>query len=261
MLSIGTLVAYTLVAISVLVTRYTPGVQSVKLEKDGSKEATNRWLKTICCRPGEMEGSNDVLPEVGYQQVQTNDKESSDRKSQPDAETSFRVRICVIVLTLAITALTICLTRAISHLGQGDAWAILLCCIFGLMIVACLMFIMRQPTNSATFPFMVPGIPIIPAITIFFNVLLIVMLNHWTYIRFGVWMTLGKSLQSLKYKFISYLSLMHLYHYQSPLNICYHFPQLFSDLPFSVFVSVNHAHARSVLYIIIQLTCCDNVQK
>lgn len=191
MLSIGTLVAYTIVAISVLVTRYTPGVQSVILENDVSKEKTNRWLKTICCRPGEIEGSNDVLPEVSYQPVETNDKESSGSTTQPNEETSFRVRVCVFVLTLSITALTICLTRAISHLGQGDAWAILLCCTFGLIIVACLMFIMRQPTNSATFPFMVPGIPIIPAITIFFNVLLMVMLNHWTYIRFGVWMALG----------------------------------------------------------------------
>ncbi|XP_078373079.1 cationic amino acid transporter 2-like [Oculina patagonica] len=53
------------------------------------------------------------------------------------------------------------------------------------------MYITRQPRNFATFPFMVPGVPTIPALTIFFNVLLLVMLNHWTYIRFSVWMALG----------------------------------------------------------------------
>jgi len=191
MLSIGTLVAYTMVAIAVLVTRYTPGVQSVTLEKDGTKEKASKWLKTICCRPGETEGKDDMLPEVSYQQVQSNDEESPSSTRQPDEETSFRVRIGAFVLTLSITALTICLTNTASRLGRGEAWAILVCCIFGLMIVASLMYIIRQPKNSATFPFMVPGVPIIPAITIFFNVLLLVKLNHWTYIRFSVWMALG----------------------------------------------------------------------
>jgi len=56
-------------------------------------------------------------------------------------------------------------------LAKGEPWPILLCGIFGLMIVASLMYIIRQPRNPATFPFMVPGVPTIPALTIFFNVL------------------------------------------------------------------------------------------
>ena len=192
MLSIGTLVAYTMVAIAVLVTRYTPGVQSVTLEKNGTSEKTAKWLKTICCRPGETEGKDGGLPDVSYQQVESNEGDELSEERQPDETTSFRVRVATFVLTLSITALTISLTSSYSYWAQGDAWVILLCCIFGLMIVASLMFIIRQPKNSATFPFMVPGVPIIPAITIFFNILLVVTLDHWTYIRFGVWMILGK---------------------------------------------------------------------
>ena len=192
MLSIGTLVAYTMVAIAVLVTRYTPGVQSVTTDKDNTKEKTNKWLKSICCRPEETEGQDDFIPEVSYHQARSNDEESSMGKTQPDEETSFRVRVATFVLTLSITAFTVCLTRAYSNLVRRDPWAVLLCCIFSLMIVASLMYITRQPRNSATFPFMVPGVPIIPALTIFFNVLLLVMLNHWTYIRFSVWMVLGE---------------------------------------------------------------------
>ena len=56
------------------------------------------------------------------------------------------------------------------------------------------MYIIRQPKNSATFPFTVPGVPFVPAIAIFFNVLLIVNLNPWTYIRFSVWTALGELL-------------------------------------------------------------------
>jgi len=180
-----------MVAVSVLVTRYTPGVQSVTTDVDtiGTKEKSNKWLQSICCRPGETESQEDIFQEVDYHQVQ-NDDEDSSMSTTPDQETSLRARLGTFVLTLSITAFTVCLTRANAHLVRGEAWAVLLCCTFGLMVVVSLMYITRQPRNSATFPFMVPGVPIIPALTIFFNVLLLVTLNQWTYI---VWMALGKS--------------------------------------------------------------------
>ena len=143
MASIGTLFAYTMVAIAVLVTRYTPGVQSVALEKGGIKEKTNKCLKTICCRPEETEDKDEVIGEVSYQKVPSNDEEYSSNMAQPDEETSFRVRVGAFVLTLSITTLTICLTHAHSQLGRGEAWTILLCCSFGLTIVASLIFILR----------------------------------------------------------------------------------------------------------------------
>ena len=193
MLSIGTLVAYTMVAIAVLVTRYTPGVQSVITGKDTIDEKTDKWLRSICCRPGETGGQDDLIPEVSYRQVQdTDDEDSFIDSQQPDEQTSFRARATTFVLTSSITGFTICVTRANELLTRRDPWVVLLCCIFGLMVVVSLMYITRQPRNSATFPFMVPGVPFIPALTIFFNVLLLSTLNHWTYIRFSVWMVLGK---------------------------------------------------------------------
>lgn len=192
MLSIGTVFAYTMVAISVLISRYTPGVQSVTFEDESSRKKTKRWLETVCCRKVPTEGNDEMSPKISYQQVAINEERSQDTSNKPDEKTSFRARIGTFMLTLSITGLTISLTRAGTQLARGEAWAVLLCCIFGAMIVTSLVYIMRQPRNSATFPFMVPGVPVIPAITIFFNVLLTVMLNHWTYIRFGVWMALGK---------------------------------------------------------------------
>ena len=194
MLSIGTLVAYTMVAIAVLVTRYSPGVQSVTACEENTKQKTSKWLQSICCRPGETKDQDNLIPDVSYHQVQNYDEDSSSMdKAQPDEQTSFCVRVATFVLTLAITAFTVCLTRTSAHLFRGEAWAVLLCGIFGLMVVLSLMYIGRQPRNSATFPFMVQGVPIIPALTIFFNVLLLVMLNQWTYIRFSIWMVLGKN--------------------------------------------------------------------
>ena len=192
MLSIGTLFAYTMVAIAVLVTRYTPGVQSVLIENKGTREKTNRWLETVCCRPEQTKDKEAVSPTFRYQQVESNDEASLGDLNKPDERTSFRARIGTFVLTLSITGLAICLTRAGSQLAQGDAWIILLCSICGITMIASLMYIVMQPRNSTTFPFMVPGLPIVPTITVFCNVLRIVGLNHWTYVRFGVWVTLGE---------------------------------------------------------------------
>jgi len=191
MLSIGTLMAYTMVVIAVLVTRYTPGVESVTLENDGSDKTTKTWMKTLCCNPDETDDRADI----SYRQVQNIDEKTRSSKAEPVEKTCTRARVGVFTLIVSITAFLICLSRTYSFLGRAEAWAILLCCIFGLPIAASLMYIIRQPKNSATFPFTVPGVPFVPAIAIFFNVLLIVNLNPWTYIRFGVWTALGELCQ------------------------------------------------------------------
>jgi hypothetical protein len=38
----------------------------------------------------------------------------------------------------------------------------------------------------------VPMVPFLPAISIFINIYLMLMLDYYTWIRFGVWMILGK---------------------------------------------------------------------
>ena len=190
MLSIGTLVAFTMVAISVIVVRYAPGSQSIILDVKGTKENTSRWLQSICCYQGD--GVQDTpVTEFSYQQIQ--DKEGDFSTTEPDEQTSFAARLGTFLLTLFITGLCICVSNTTSYLKGGAAWAILLCCVFGLLIVACLMYITRQPRNLAVFPFMVPAVPYLPAFTVFIDVFLMVNLNRWTYIRFGVWMLLGET--------------------------------------------------------------------
>ena len=195
MLSIGTLIAYTMVAIAVLLTRYQPGVESVTYEEEGTRHGTQKWLKKLCCAPPNLE---EGAEEVDYQEIKNQDlqndavPENEERRDEPTVETSYRASMSVALLTFSITGFCIIITAASSHLYHGEAWAIFLACLAFLMVVASLMGLLRQPRNTATFPFTVPCVPVLPIAAIFVNVLLLVTLNHWTYLRFAVWMALGK---------------------------------------------------------------------
>ena len=192
LLSIGTLIAFTSVAVSVLVTRYQPGVQSVTHVLEGSREKTDRWLQQVCCVTS--------LAQNNYKRLQdgedmTQQSEIPKTKEEPDENSSFRASVAVCLLTLGLTGLSIVLTSTdISQFFGKQGWALLVSSMLGLLVVFSLMLLERQPKSSATFPFMVPLVPYLPTATIFVNVLLLVSLHPFTYVRFTVWMIAGKLL-------------------------------------------------------------------
>lgn len=202
LLSIGTLLAYTMVAISALVSRYEPGVQSVyDNTADDSGARTANWLLNLCSKSDQLENHDATLgvsQTTAYQPIMeeteelSNDHKDSKRSRKANESTSFCVKLSVMGLVAGIACLVIILTKSLDHISEGVWWAIFLICLSSGIIVVSLIAIQLQPRNSATFPFMVPGIPYISAVTIFINAALIANLQWMTYLRFGVWMTLGK---------------------------------------------------------------------
>jgi hypothetical protein len=49
-----------------------------------------------------------------------------------------------------------------------------------------------MPQNSSKLSFNVPCVPGIPIMAIFFNILLIMKLSRVTWLRFVIWMVIGK---------------------------------------------------------------------
>jgi len=200
LLSIGTLLAYTMVAISALVSRYEPGVQSVYDTADDSRARTTKWLLNLNSKSDQPENHDatlDVSQTTAYRPIiaETEEPSNDDRKDskrEANENTSLCVKFSVSCLVAGIASLAIVLTSSFDRISEGVWWAIFLICLSSGTIVVSLLVIQLQPRNSATFPFMVPGIPYISAITIFINALLIANLQWMTYLRFGVWMTLGK---------------------------------------------------------------------
>jgi len=200
LLSIGTLLAYTMVAISALVSRYEPGVQSVyDNTADDSRARTANWLLNLCSKSDQPENHDatlDVSQTTAYRPIieKTEEPSNDDRKDckrEANKNTSFCVKLSVFCLVAGIACLAMVLTRSFDRISEGVWWALFLICLSSGTIVVSLLAIQLQPRNSATFPFMVSGIPYLSAITIFINAVLIANLQWMTYLRFGVWMTLG----------------------------------------------------------------------
>lgn len=184
--AIGTLLAYTKVTISVLVSRFQPGVQSVP-GHESKRVNMASFLQKILSNLKDK--SNDQSPST-YQLVEDEDS-SKHTLSKVTQKTASRAELGVFFLVISLAGLAITLIVLLQYLYEGNWWAIFLITLFSGATAVSLFVIQLQPRNSATFPFMVPGVPYIPALTIFINAVLMVNLKRKTYLRLGAWMILG----------------------------------------------------------------------
>ncbi|XP_033977217.1 cationic amino acid transporter 2-like [Trematomus bernacchii] len=158
MMSIGTLFAYTLVAICILILRYQP---------DPSEDSD---LKII----------------------ETNTKFSLfNPPSTPNSSTSRRVTILTILSVACLVALCVILSQALDALANLEVWSLVLVSILALIVLFNTFLIWRHPQNSSKASFMVPLLPALPLVSTFINVYLMVQLGGETWIRYAIWMFVG----------------------------------------------------------------------
>ncbi|XP_001688576.2 cationic amino acid transporter 3 isoform X1 [Anopheles gambiae] len=161
MMSIGTLLAYTIVAVSVLVLRY---------------------------QSEELLGSSEVsvtVPEVIRQLV------NRERHQAPTKLSSAVVKFSVCIFAVFVCGACGILVPAEDYIN-GDypgviaGLAILVALLVGLFVVISL-----QPTDKIKLTFKVPLVPLLPLISVFFNLYLMFQLDSGTWIRFSVWIVIG----------------------------------------------------------------------
>ncbi|XP_067659172.1 high affinity cationic amino acid transporter 1-like isoform X1 [Haliotis asinina] len=162
MMSIGTLLAYTLVAVCVLILRYQP-------DEYITGEPTDQPLT------GPI-SSRDLF---------------SPRSSEPTRISGRLTSYCVGFLLLSICAFCAVLIYAASELEQYSWWAIVMAVMFGSAVLMAVIVVWRQPQNKSKLWFKVPGLPWVPALSAFINIYLMMKLSVPTWIRFGVWMFIG----------------------------------------------------------------------
>ncbi|XP_015205408.2 cationic amino acid transporter 2 [Lepisosteus oculatus] len=160
MMSIGTLFAYTLVAICILILRYQPDScedDSSDLHKPqgGSKFA-------FLCPP-----------------------------SYATSRTSNTVSACTTFIVLMVILLSVIMSKAIKPLLLKEVWSLVCVAVILLIIAIAVIIIWRQPQSKIKASFMVPFLPLLPVVSVFVNIYLMVQLGPATWIRYAVWMAVG----------------------------------------------------------------------
>ncbi|XP_044062244.1 cationic amino acid transporter 2-like isoform X2 [Siniperca chuatsi] len=158
MMSIGTLFAYTLVAICILILRYQVG-------------------------PSE---------DTDLQVIESNTKFGFLKPpSSPSPYTSKTVTMLTLISVACVVALCVTLTKAIDALARMEAWCVLIVSILAFILLLIVFLIWRHPQNATKASFMVPLLPALPLVSTLINVYLMVQLGGDTWIRYAIWMLVG----------------------------------------------------------------------
>ncbi|XP_028671572.1 cationic amino acid transporter 3 [Erpetoichthys calabaricus] len=187
LMSIGTLLAYSLVAVCVLILRYQPG----SLKNDDKFESMVELN-------GEKTAMNDA---------DTADEDSDEIKPlknkfhvtllfMPNSEIPTKMSGVIVYITTAVifaifTVLCYILAIQLERIANGDILWIAFCSVLVVVSLVCTIIIWRQPESKESLLFKVPFLPILPLISIFVNIYLMMQMSGGTWVRFSVWMAIG----------------------------------------------------------------------
>lgn len=160
MMSIGTLIAYTIVAICVLVLRY---------QCDGKATAI------------EMETTNAQLLR---QIFNVNGIKHANRLSS--AITKFSI------ISFSIAAIILCLLIDYAQSNEMNTVVGIAITVISAALLLLVAVIARQPVSDVKLTFKVPFVPWIPCLSVLINLYLMFQLDLQTWIRFAVWGAIGK---------------------------------------------------------------------
>ncbi|NWX52599.1 CTR3 protein, partial [Steatornis caripensis] len=184
LMSIGTLLAYSLVAVCVLILRYQFGqLNSPKamemLELNGNEEERvimNPTISSTSVQQKEMLSLATLF---------------SPPMDTPTALSGRIVYICVSVIATLITVICVVLTLKVTALKDASVgWIVALVLLLMALLIPTII-VWRQPQSNARLNFKVPFLPLLPIFSIFINILLMVQLSPGTWVRFAIWMAVG----------------------------------------------------------------------
>nr|XP_015817189.2 high affinity cationic amino acid transporter 1 isoform X2 [Nothobranchius furzeri] len=177
LMSIGTLLAYTLVAACALVLRYQPEHPSMVYHMANSHEEADLV-------DGISVPSMGILP--GVEERFSFSSLLFPTNPEPSSMSGFAVNVCTSLMGVLILAFSILAVQ-----GGFVLWNIIA---LSLIFTACLVLVFiiwRQPESKTKLSFKVPLLPFIPVLSIFVNVYLMMQLDRGTWVRFSVWMAIG----------------------------------------------------------------------
>lgn len=110
---------------------------------------------------------------------------------RPNSLSSYITKIGVVVFSLL--SIVICIL-----LGYTEITSVVTITIIGIVCAAMLLVLViigRQPPAEDDLSFKVPWVPVIPCLSVFINLYLMFQLDIHTWIRFLVWLVIGKRIK------------------------------------------------------------------
>ncbi|XP_049547474.1 cationic amino acid transporter 2-like [Anopheles darlingi] len=160
MMSIGTLLAYTIVAVSVLVLRYEQNTNFIASTQTKSSAVVKQLFNLTCL-------------------------------TVPSSLSSNIVKVAVLIYAIIICGISAILAHGQDYLNKYHP---LICTLLIAMIIVALLLtliISCQPTEERQLTFRVPCVPFLPLLSILVNVYLMFQLDLATWVRFMVWLLAG----------------------------------------------------------------------
>ncbi|XP_072260620.1 high affinity cationic amino acid transporter 1 [Pyxicephalus adspersus] len=181
LMSIGTLLAYSLVAACVLVLRYQPEQPNLAYQMASTNE-----------EPDINESVSTSESQAGF----IDEKLTLKSLLCPTSSEPTRLSGAIVNCTASGLGLLIIIFCCLCVFGQEAlvngsasvifplALSLFLCCVLTIII-------WRQPESKTKLSFKVPFLPFLPILSIFVNVYLMMQLDKGTWIRFAIWMVIG----------------------------------------------------------------------
>ncbi|XP_015788652.1 cationic amino acid transporter 2 isoform X1 [Tetranychus urticae] len=227
MMSIGTLLAYTLVSVSILILRYEPSIVSMKSHFNRRFSSKSDSLIASECEPLTQSTSQFDLYDVEKEPCDDSERAISPESDSgpesptpltnnpgflpvinkfrmrvfnsaeitlPNRETSLISKFLITIICGNITLLDLLLVTLEKNLSQLDKISLIVVGASLAYLISLVIALYRQPQANASISFQVPWVPFIPIISIFINIYLMMKLTFITWIRFAVWLLIGLSI-------------------------------------------------------------------
>ncbi|XP_059911721.1 cationic amino acid transporter 3a [Gadus macrocephalus] len=195
LMSIGTLLAYSLVAICVLILRYQPGTLGGSVP--GSSSQTDKLVELVggekvavtrgCDSGDEDSGELEDGPQEGFTLKQL----FMPSHKSPTLISGNIVYATTAIISVFITILCVVLATHLHELIAARPVVVTAVVVLTLLCGVCVVIIWRQPQSKEELTFKVPLLPWLPIFSVFVNIYLMMQLDLSTWCRFAVWMVLG----------------------------------------------------------------------